>query len=49
MKAWLSVYYKLKILPSPVCSRHEEEGGRGSVYICAYVGPPKPNSWRPEG
>lgn len=39
MKAWLSVYYKLKILPSLVCSGDEEGGG------CR----PKPNSWRLEG
>lgn len=31
MKAGLSVYYKLKILPSLVCSRHEEEKAGGGV------------------
>lgn len=47
MKAWLSVYYKLKILPSLVCSRHEEGGGGGgAVYICASVAPnPAAGGW----
>lgn len=33
LKAWLSVYYKLKILPSLVCSRHEGWGW-GGAYVC---------------
>lgn len=44
LKGWPSVYYKLKILLSLVCSRH----GGWVGYICVSVAP-KPNSWRLEG
>lgn len=44
MRPWLSVYYKLKILSSLVCSRHKVGGGV-HMYVCC----PKPNSWRLEG
>lgn len=34
-KAWFFVYYKLKIIPSLVCSRH----GEGGVCTCVSVVP----------
>lgn len=49
-------YYKLKILPSLVCSRQEEVGGGwgvggwGTVYICASVAPhPTAGGWSLRG
>lgn len=49
MKAWLSVYYKLKILPGLVWSRHEVglEGGAEGTHICVSVAL-NFNSWRLE-
>lgn len=39
LKAWLSVYYKLKILPCRVCSSRWRNWGGGGVHACVSVAP----------